>query len=630
MGDGAGLVSSVGRDERLAALVAQLEAYVADPVVIGAASTSWPGESRIVWCNAAFEEMTGWRLDELIGRSPAVLRGPGTDPATVARIIARRHRNLPVREELLNYRKNGEPFWVDISIRPVIDAPCGGRLVVSVQREITALKRREEALRKALDAESLLAAVVESVCDEIQVVDAETFQFVRLNGRARRNLGWSASDLRKKSLPDVAVELTAGALRAAIAPLLDRRAARVSLRYAQRRRDGSDYPVSATFTPLIREGRTMLAVAVVDLSEAEAARARAEEAERRYALARAASLDGVWELDLATMGKTFSDQNRIMLGYTREEFPDDIESWRRNVHPDDFERVRSRLRRHIATDCGFDQTYRIRRSDGAWVWWRSRAAVWRDEDGAALRVIGTNSDVTMLVEARRAAEEAAQLKAGFLAKMSHEIRTPLNGVLGMAELMRVAEDDPLKLERLRAIASSGRSLLTIIEDVLALARIDAGGDPPRAAEFDLGVMCESAFDPIRPTALAKGLVLRSDAERGRFVSDERRIRQVLINLVGNAVKFTEAGEIGIDARWRAGMLVFEVWDSGPGVPEHLREIIFEPFRQGDDTPTRRHGGLGLGLAIARELVRAMGGDIAADAARTGGASFLFTAPARPV
>jgi PAS domain S-box-containing protein len=628
MSDG-GRLQRVDQCDQLAALVAQIEAYVADPVLICEASTVSATESRILWCNPAFEEMTGYRLDEIIGRTPGFLRGADTDPVTVRRIIERRHLNLPVREELLNYRKNGEPFWVDVSIRPVVETRGPRRIVVSVQREITALKRREEALRKALDAESLLAAVVESVCDEIQIIDAESFRFVRLNGRARRSLGLSVTELQSVTLPDIAVGLDAKALRAAVAPLLDRRAPRVRLDYAQRRRDGETYPVAATFTPLIREGRAMIVVAVVDLTEAEAVRARAEAAERRYALARAASLDGVWELDVATLDKVFSDRNRDMLGYDRETFPDDIESWRRCVHPEDFARVGAALRAHIATDGGFDQTYRMRRSDGTWAWWRSRASVWRDDDGAPLRVVGINSDVTELVEARRAAEEAARLKDGFLAKMSHEIRTPLNGVLGMAELMRLVEDDPVKLERLRAIASSGRSLLTIIEDVLALARIDAGGDPPREGAFALAALCDSALDPVRPVALEKGLALRLDAAPGRWLGDERRIRQVLINLVGNAAKFTDAGEIAIVARPLGDRLSFAVCDTGPGVPEPLRERVFEPFSQADDSPTRRHGGLGLGLAIARELVRSMGGEIAVGDAPGGGACFRFDIPARP-
>jgi PAS domain S-box-containing protein len=318
-----------------------------------------------------------------------------------------------------------------------------------------------------------------------------------------------------------------------------------------------------------------------------------------------------------------------MLGYSVDEFPDQLDSWRRSVHPEDVERVASRLRAHIETDCGFDETYRMRRKTGGYAWWRSRATVWRGEDGRPIRVIGVNTDVTELVEARQTAEEAARLKAGFLAKMSHEIRTPLNGVLGMAELMRLSETDPDKLARLEAIASSGRSLLTIIEDVLTLARLDAVREPPRATEFDLRALCERALDPVRALAAEKGLTLQAAAPEGRFRGDERRLRQILINLVGNAAKFTERGEVVIEACAADGRLHFCVCDTGPGVPPHLREAIFEPFRQGDDSPTRRHGGLGLGLAIAREMVRGMGGELTVDDRAGGGACFRFDAPAAP-
>jgi PAS domain S-box-containing protein len=615
--------------EALAALVAQLDAYVGDPVLVTETVAAPPAESRIRWCNAAFEEMTGWRLGELRGRSPVVLRGPGTDPATVARIIERRAANLPVREELLNYRKDGEPFWVEITIRAAVKGPDGRLLSVSVQRDVTAAKRREEALRTALDAESLLAAVVESVDAEVQILDPADLRFVRVNGQAVRKLGWQGRELREMRWTDVVVGADEGGMRQAASELLAGKTGPVRLRYRQRRRGGGDYPVAATATLLLRSGRPLIVAVVTDLSEAEAARARVAEAERRYALSRAASLDGCWELEIETLEKAFSDRNREMLGYSVDEFPDELNSWRQSVHPEDGERVAARLRAHIETDCGFDETYRMRRKNGGYAWWRSRATVWRGEDGRPIRVIGVNSDVTELVEARRTAEEAARLKAGFLAKMSHEIRTPLNGVLGMAELMRLSETDPEKLARLEAIASSGRSLLTIIDDVLALARLDAGREPPRMAEFDLRALCERALDPVRAIAAEKGLALRVRAPDGRFLGDERRLRQILINLLGNATKFTDRGEVVIEARAAAGRLRFSVCDTGPGVPVHLREAIFEPFRQGDDSPTRRHGGLGLGLAIAREMVRGMGGELTVDDRAGGGARFRFEANAAP-
>jgi len=195
--------------------------------------------------------------------------------------------------------------------------------------------------------------------------------------------------------------------------------------------------------------------------------------------------------------------------------------------------------------------------------------------------------------------------------------------------MRFTETDPEKLSRLQTIASSGRSLLSIIEDVLTMARLEVGTEPVRESRFSLAPLCDEAFDAVRATALRKGLALERVCPAGAFSGDARRIRQVLINLVGNAVKYTDAGEVRITARSAApGRLRFEIADTGPGVPEAMREAIFEPFRQLDDSATRAHGGLGLGLAVAREFITGLGGAIGVAPRADGrdGSVFWFEAP----
>ncbi len=607
-------------------LIARLPELTEDAILVGEISNGPEGQT-IVWCNAAFERMTGYAAAELIGRSPKILRGPDSDPADVSR-IHERWRDDGGTAEILNYRKDGTPFWVEISVRALGSADGGSPYVVSVQRDVTERKRREAALREALEEQSLLGWVVETVSQEIHIYDAGSLRFVRVNGAARRNLGHSSRALQSRTARSILTEPDFDALRRAAAALAGG-AAPTTLRWRQRRRDGSSYPCSATLSYLERSGRGLIVAVVADLTEREAALAALEESDRRYRLAVEASADGIWDRRLPGDVVHYSPRNREMLGYSAEEFPDSAESWRRYVHPEDKPRVAVAMRRCIEDHATFDEVYRMRRKDGSFMWWRSRAAIWRDAAGAAVRIIGVNSDVTDLVRAREAAEAAARLKADFLAKMSHEIRTPLNGILGMAELMRFAEGDPAKLVRLETILSSGRSLLGIIEDVLALARLGAGLDRPREGQVSLGALCEAALDPVRAVALAKGLSLGCASPPEPWLCDERRLRQVLINLVGNAVKFTERGGVFVSAAAAPDGLRFEVADTGPGVPEALRETIFEPFRQADDSPTRAHGGLGLGLAIARELVEAMGGRIGVEATPEGGALFWIEIPASP-
>jgi PAS domain S-box-containing protein len=564
-----------------------------------------------------------------VGHSPAILRGSDTDPAVVAMLAQRRRAMEPIRAELLNYRKDGSPVWVDISAKPCGTTADGQAIYLSVQRDITALKLREIALTEALAAKALLGAVSDAVSSETHIFDADTLRYVQVNQAARRALAGLATPLSDLSPVALWRDVPAERLRAVVAPLVQGVVREVTLELIQRAGDGRTYPCSARLSCFQHNGLRLIVASLDDLSERRRADERLRLTEERFRLAVEASTDGIWERVLPDGPAYFSPRNREMLGYSRREFPDAVESWRRCAHPDDMQRVLDALQALIERDAPFDVTYRMRRSDGRWVWWRSRATVMRDAQGRAIRVIGTNSDVTELVAARQAAETLARDKADFLARMSHEIRTPLNGVLGMAEVMRFAESDPQKLSRLDTILSSGQSLLAIIEDVLTLARIDVECVGKHDTLLDLTDLGRAAFAPVQVAAEAKGLRLcddlAADAGAGPLIGDARRIRQVLINLVGNALKYTPQGEIRLTSRREGPMLRFEVSDTGPGVPPELRDSVFEPFRQGRNGDA---SGLGLGLSVAREIVRAMGGQIGVTSAHDGGACFWFTAPVR--
>lgn len=244
-------------------------------------------------------------------------------------------------------------------------------------------------------------------------------------------------------------------------------------------------------------------------------------------------------------------------------------------------------------------------------------------------------EVKAAAEARQRAEASAHAKSRFLATVSHEVRTPLNGVLGMAELLAATPLEAEQLAYVEAIQTSGRALTALIDEVLDLSRIEAGRLDLAADPFDVVALVEAVVELLAPRAQEKGLeiaALVSPEVSTSLVGDAARLRQVLINLAGNAVKFTERGGVGLKVeRSTAGGIVFTVLDSGPGVPPDRRSAIFDEFERGATGSTRSESGTGLGLSIARRLVRLMGGEITLSDRPGGGSVFTFEAhlPATP-
>ena len=235
---------------------------------------------------------------------------------------------------------------------------------------------------------------------------------------------------------------------------------------------------------------------------------------------------------------------------------------------------------------------------------------------------------------RREADAANRAKSRFLAMVSHEIRTPLNGIFGMADLLLDTRLTPEQATYARAVKSSSEALAALIEDVLDFSKIEAGRLELEFAPFALRPLTEEVIELLAPRAHAKGLEIAAfvaDTAAGRFIGDRARLRQILLNLVGNAVKFTEAGGVAVEVEGTPnGALTFRIRDTGIGIAPEVQARIFEEFEQAEGGTGRRFGGTGLGLAITKRLVAAMGGVILLDSAPGRGATFTCTIALPPV
>jgi PAS domain S-box-containing protein len=308
------------------------------------------------------------------------------------------------------------------------------------------------------------------------------------------------------------------------------------------------------------------------------------------------------------------------------------------IHPEDAEEHRTRWERY-ATSKGVDsemrREQRLLTADGGWVWLEGNPALVLGPSGEVLEVIKVFRDMTLrraLEDALRAAREQAELalaiKGEFLANMSHELRTPLTAIIGFSRLLTAsAALAPREAGFAGRIENASRALLALVNDVLDLSKLEAGGFEFMVEPIDVAALVEESMALVAPQAEAKGLALRSRIDGDVPLSgDVSRLRQVLVNLLGNAVKFTRDGEVSLTVRCDGEQVVFAVRDTGEGIAAEQVERIFDRFTQADGSTVRKHGGTGLGLAIARGLVEGMGGRMWAQSALGEGSVFSFTLP----
>ncbi|QJT09357.1 response regulator [Oceanidesulfovibrio marinus] len=378
---------------------------------------------------------------------------------------------------------------------------------------------------------------------------------------------------------------------------------------------------------------------ITEMKHAELARITSEE-RLRHLVEQVREIFWVMEADRK---KSFlSPHFERILKIDPVEVIEDPEAFLRRVHPEDRARIKNALQRQWAGVENLDETYRIIMPDDTIRVIHARTFPVLDEEGSILRLIGVGDDITEMVEmnrelerAKEEAEEASRAKSGFLANMSHEIRTPLNGILAFLQLLAHTDLDQEQNELVRLARSSGSSLLEIVNDILDISRIEAGGMQLQETEFSFQELTDALTSVFRPLAEQKGLKLNSRIDgdiAALLLGDPARIKQILFNLVGNAVKFTHEGSVTISASLDGNadgdrhLIRLEVADTGPGIPENMLQSIFETFIQAGGPGEMPSSGTGLGLAIVKRLAELMGGSVSVRSVLGDGSCFQVLLP----
>jgi PAS domain S-box-containing protein len=410
-----------------------------------------------------------------------------------------------------------------------------------------------------------------------------------------------------------------------------------------RARDGTCYWVDTTIAPFLGpDGKPSQYVSIrTDITERKRAEAVIRASEERLLYALEATNEGLWDWNLATGAFVVNDQWYLLFGFTPGELPATIALWRNTLHPEDSEETQRCLQDYLeGREATFRSEHRILTKNGDTRWQLSvgKVVAW-DADRKPARMVGTNCDITErrraeadLQAAKEQAEAASRAKSEFLAMMSHEIRTPMNAIIGMTHLLLRSPLDAKQEEFARTVAGSGEALLELINEILDFSKIESGKHLPMDEEsFSLRRLVESVAQLLRPKAEAGRLSLTLEVDPSitdHLRSDSGRLRQVLVNLAGNGIKFTDQGGVWLRVRRLGGdaskeRLRFEVEDTGIGIRHEDQSRLFQPFSQVDGSASRRRGGTGLGLAISKRIIEVLGGRMGVSSHPGNGSLFWF-------
>ncbi len=589
---------------------------------------------------------------------------------------------LKVNEDSIYYQALANWFGIEVGKKPTVPGWLpwtliavggiaillgGGYLILSAQvrartkaleQEIDQHQQTEEALR---ESEAFQSGLLSNSPIPISVINADS-SLRYVNPALEKLTGFTAEELlwRKPPYPywpeERADRIMKGfkkAMRAGDSKVVE----------LFRKKSGEEFWVEITTAPVRKDGHFQYLLTIwVDITERKRAEETLKRSEASLAEAQRVAHIGSWELDLVSDTLSWSDEVYWMFGLKPQQFGATYEAFLDNIHPDDREMVNKAYTESVKNKTPYNIVHRLLLKDGTVKYVNERGETFYKR-GKPVRSLGTVQDVTELkraeeklkkwsqelekrvqqrtneleqrsqelAEANVSLEEMSRHKSQFLANMSHELRTPLNSIIGYTKLMLDGLEGEISDEQrkdLETVYRNSQSLLTLINDLLDLSKIEAGRVTVNDEAFTVAELLDDVMPAVERLAEVKGLALEYKVDPGidHIYADRAKTKQTLINILGNAVKFTDEGSVKLDIAERDGEFVFSVSDTGMGIKKEDLEVIFDSFKQVGPAQIAGFEGTGLGLAISKQFVEMQGGRIWAESELGKGSTFTFTLP----
>ncbi|MFZ5952563.1 MAG: PAS domain S-box protein [Candidatus Rifleibacteriota bacterium] len=548
-------------------------------------------------------------------------------------------REVKQRDEL-EFRiitKVGKIDWVSHVCQKVFDQSGNFRGYRASSRLITDRKNTQLALAKNIQ---FLRNIFKAATVGISMLDSNAvFEFV--NDWWVVQTGFSKFELRTITLRELIFVDDRSALDQWLELLTSGEIDRFNLERRFSRKDGSLFWASFSLSTVsdVPGARSFVGI-MVDITEKKEAEDALKKSKEQFELAVKGSNDGIWDWNIRTNELFLSPRWKEQLGYKEDELSNELSTFENLVLPEDRKSLNDYIKNYLnGQEDNYDIEFRMYHKDGSVRWMHARGYAERDADGKPFRMAGSHTDITerkqaeeMLASAKNMAEMASKAKSDFLAGMSHEIRTPLNGIIGFTELLQDTELNLEQKEFVNAANLCGKSLLAIVNNILDFSKIEAGFVELEASAVDLRKLLVQTISMMSFQADQKKIGLSIDVPENlpeMIEIDADKLRQILINLIGNGIKFTDQGKVEVKVQFshkgrERCEITFHVKDTGIGISKSQINRIFESFSQADSSISKKYGGTGLGLAISQMLAEKMGSKIEVVSDIGFGTDFFFT------